>query len=270
MEFSIRLIISDTLERMKERKFALFTAAFPLVVGFGAALLFYGLLFQTLSPMADPADPQPPSGGSFLYGLITFLVIGLMFMKTIINFHRVYILDETVGLIDNFKWRRCETLFFKASTKLFILYILLGFLTVFLVFPVISVDPATQGQDGSAFLFVGILIQVGFGYLASRVSLVLPSAATDERVSIAEAWKKSGPYHGKLFVLIGVIPFLTSIGISLLPQFESIVFFALIAVIWCVVAVIELGLLSLSWERIKQLSTNSEPPNIEEEVTISS
>ena len=256
MDFSVKTIVSETLFIANQRKLDLLKSTFPVFIAIACMALYTAVFFHDFETVfKDDAEPNAMAGNILLF-FILFVISGIMFMKAIINCHRVYLLDESPKKINTVKWRRCDTLFFKSSIKLVLLYFLFGFVSLIVIGPMMAASLDEPDRDMTGILVLNLGFQLLIGYLASRFTLVLPAAATDSRISLREAWHMSSPHHLKLFVLIGIIPVLTTMVISLLPQFDNVAYFLVIYLVWCMVAIIELGLLSLSFTHINKNAEN--------------
>jgi hypothetical protein len=250
MDFSIRRVISETLDLATERKLLLLKGVVPAAIG----VVGFGILTSLgFSQFGEQDGLSAPSGWVFLLVFATFIITLLLFVKALVNSHRVYILNESPNLSEIVKWRGSDTLFLKASIKLILLYILLGFLLLAVISPAALSESSTE--DGFAFgaVVATLAMQTIVAYVASRISVILPAAATDHRVTFSEAWTLTASHHLKLLVLVGIIPTLTNAVISLLPDFDSILYSIVLGVIWCMVTLLELGLLSVSYNQLCML-----------------
>jgi hypothetical protein len=264
MEFSIQQIVLRTFGAANKLKLKLVLALIPVLIGL-SVIGSYGLMvFDTVNPF-NPEQIAFPENHSVWLTLFIVLLAMLFFMKAIINCHRVYILEDQFSISDVFSWRRCDTFFLKAVLKLILLSILVSFVFLLAVMPISmnNIDPQNpQGFDHSnlpwEFIVWGVLANLFYAYMASRLTIMLPAAATNNRLTIRQAWQKTRPFQLKLFVLIGLIPFLTSLALNFLPAWESVVYEISIQVIWVVIALLELGLLSMSYARIEEITATEE------------
>lgn len=250
MDFSIREVISTTLSLARERKLLLLKGVIPAFVGF---MMFGGLMSLSFGQFGAADEVDSPSGWMFLLMFLGFVFILLQLIKAFVNSHRVYILNDSPSLTNIAKWRRSDTLFLKASIKLIVLYIVLAILLFVMIIPMLFGDTPEENEMPLILVAISIIGQLLVAYVASRVSIILPAAAIDSRIILSEAWELSATHHLKLLVLIGLIPIGTNTVISLLPQFDSIFYSIIVSTIWFIVAMLELGLLSVSYNRLRTI-----------------
>ncbi len=89
-------------------------------------------------------------------------------------------------------------------------------------------------------------------YLVVRLSLLLPACATNYRktLSLAWAWDMARRNQWRLYLLLGVLPLVTSALLSSLSWSEFPVFNLLSEILWLYIAVVELAILSFSFQFI--------------------
>lgn len=115
---------------------------------------------------------------------------------------------------------------------------------------------------------------IGFlvSYFSARTSLILPAIALDRPQNLEWAWTISRPHTMRLAVLAGVIPIasflfqtLGSIWISELlwePAYQ-----VLSAFVYCVLLMLEITILSLSYRWITDPARTTQPPTIVEQIS---
>lgn len=86
----------------------------------------------------------------------------------------------------------------------------------------------------------GIAFILGFSYLISRFSLVLPSIAIDQDLSFSDSWKVTKNYQLLMFVVVGIFPILLNILISLISFIPytslAVTVLSLLITVWTVAA----------------------------------
>lgn len=115
---------------------------------------------------------------------------------------------------------------------------------------------------------------IGFlgSYFSARTSLILPAIALDRRQNLEWAWTISKPHTIRLVFLVGVIPIasllfqsLGSIWISELlwePAYQ-----VLSAFVYCVLLMLEITILSLSYRWITDSAPTTQPSTIVERIS---
>lgn len=180
--------------------------------------------------------------------IFAFLVI---LAKSIVHTHRTFILSENATTKELFKLTRRDFRFIKKFIALNLVMILVGII-IMAVFGKYLIDLA-QGTENQVILFaIGLITTLMTAFIWSRLAIVLPSAALDHSLSIQSAWNISDDYSAKLFIGVGLLPVITDLIISYTPSFDSHIYTAFIALVWSVVAIIEIGVLSLIYKEINE------------------
>lgn len=115
---------------------------------------------------------------------------------------------------------------------------------------------------------------IGFlvSYFSARTSLILPAIALDQRRNLKWAWNISKPHTMRLAFLVGVIP----ISSFLFQTFGSIwisellwepAYQVLSAFVYCVLLILEITVLSLSYRWITASAPTTQPPTIVEGIS---
>jgi hypothetical protein len=98
-------------------------------------------------------------------------------------------------------------------------------------------------------------------YIFSRLSVLFPATAINQRNSIQWAWSITKGNGWKLFVLLGLLPLLSRIILRMIPE-TSIHADAVLYFISLIFAVIELALISHTYKFLAAEQTN--PPTRDE------
>lgn len=102
-------------------------------------------------------------------------------------------------------------------------------------------------------LVLQIILPIFQSYIFSRLSLVLPATAIDERnFTISSAWKISSGNGWRLTLLVALLPFTIYLLLNFLPEYDSILYYLITWFAWLIVSVIEIGLLSLSYSYLSK------------------
>jgi hypothetical protein len=180
--------------------------------------------------------------------VFSFLVI---LAKSIVHTHRSFILNEHASIKELFKLSRRDFRFIKKFIALNIVMMLVG-IVIMAMFGKYLIELA-QGTENQVILFIiGLITTLMTAFVWSRLAIVLPSAALDHSLSIQSAWSISDDHSAKLFIGVGLLPVITDLIISYMPSFESHIYTASIALVWGVVAIIEIGILSLIYKGISE------------------
>ena len=135
---------------------------------------------------------------------LSILDIYFYFIFTI-KCHRLFLLNESHG---SFKealfWDKRNTTFMFTS---FALALGIGVILVPIILFTLPMGHSTEDNSDIYFFYI---FAIPFGYLFSRLSLVLPAIAIDEQNDFKRAWLISNGNGWKLFFLILVIPLTTS------------------------------------------------------------
>lgn len=212
-----------------------------MVIGFGLYVI-------------DIESKLPPESQEYGYIPLLFLCVFaflIILAKSIVHTHRSFILNEHASIKELFKLTRRDFRFIKKFIALNIVMMLVG-IVIMAIFGKYLIELA-QGTENQEILFIiGLITTLMTAFIWSRLAIVLPSAALDHSLSIQSAWNISDDYSAKLFIGVGLLPVGTDLIISYLPSFESHIYTASIVLIWGVVAIIEIGILSLIYKGITE------------------
>ena len=164
----------------------------------------------------------------------------------IIGCHRTFLLNSES--ISNTK-----TLRFSGREIRFIGWlILITFCLLLIMFPSVFLLPIAEGSVSGA-LVLQITLQIFQWYIFSRLSLVLPATAIDERnFTISSSWDASSGNGWRLTLLVALLPFTIYLLLSFLPEYDSIFYYLITWFVWIIISVIEIGLLSLSYSYLSK------------------
>ena len=215
----------------------------------GLPVIVMGLLSTIYYEIYDP--------GKELFGDFSLIGLGLMVLNTaaygmaIMGIHQAFLLSsEMVANISAVRWTHKEM-------KWFLWVIIISFMMVLLALvPGCIMIPIAKESPEEAAVVMGIggwVIGLLLGYFAARWSLIFPSLATDGHLKgLGEAWDFSQGNVLGLFILVGVIPMLTSWVMEFLPAERSLSLNIVIQLLGWIVALFEIGLLSHSYAFLRK------------------
>ena len=179
-------------------------------------------------------------GFGYLNIPLTILEMYFYFILTV-KCHRLFLLNESHGSFkEALLWDKRNTTFMFTS---FALALGMGVILVPIFLFTLSMGPLTEdNSDSLLYIFA-----IPYGYLFSRLSLVLPAIAIDEQNDFKRAWLISSGNGWKLFFLILVIPLTTSFIIDSINN-EQILFKFISALLGILVLIIEIIILSNSYK----------------------
>ena len=200
-----------------------------LVVVAGAALLIYaGATFDGMTRLGEAGETfRMGTGGSVLLDDVTSpaaaMLGGLLVLLGLIGFVPVYVglIRRAAGQADLPGWR-----FDGRSWRVIGAVLLLALLAVagalLAVLPFVGVFAATGDPGGvgiAAMVVAGIALFCAFVFVSVRLTLFVPLAATENRVSLSEAWSAT---RGKFWVLLGGL-IVTGIGAAIIGSILELV-----------------------------------------------
>ncbi len=188
-------------------------------------------------------------------GIALNIAYGAVFCLTgvlgTVGCHRVFLLPtDIVSKTPTVRWSYRETNFLLCMIGI-------GILTSLIIMPfffvVANLDFFAYYEDNETLM--GLIFTISLMpvyYFVSRWSLILPDLAVDNDRTFSWAWNISSGYSFRLFILIGALPLVTSVIFELLVSLlePSYILSLIQNSIWLVVAIIEICLLSLSYEWI--------------------
>ena len=206
----------------------------------------YALLILSASFIAIEAD-------NFLGNLVISLGVGIIAAIGMVRCHRIFLLPteslvtETVASI-----HARDFLFLLRVISISLLSILLFVPVGMLAVPITSLFSSNTGADIFLSQIALFLCALPAYYFISRWSLVLPDTALDKDRPLWWAWDISSKYSYQLFILIGFLPMVTNLLLSLLLSLleSSPILTFVESLVWLLVAVVELCILSLSYKWI--------------------
>ena len=235
----IKHTILKSFEMVKKNSFDL--------IRLGAPLIFVTLLstfyYQSVETKQDNSTLT-----------LENMLIGAVYLFTLANAvigaHRIFLLpSQDILNTKAIRWTMRETRF---TAWWFAISLCAGLIAIPLSFIVLPLTLSLTNeliQNKSITYIFSMFITLPVGYLFCRWALIFPATAIDQKnKSLEWSWKLSKGHSLRLFILIGGIPLITNIMLSLLPNSESIFIDIIYQIIWLVVGVVEVCLLSLCYQ----------------------
>jgi len=212
----------------------------------GLPLLLFILIFVLSNFFLDKSI-------NFEFGIIYTIFILSIFWFTIVmvvvGCHRTFLTNrENIHQIKSFRWQAREWKFVGWGLIVGFFIAILYWIWGFIIF---SLGMIQIGSPLTTAIIFQVLI-LPITYLFSRWSLVFPATALeDPDASIADAWLLSDENGWRLTFLIIVVPFIFDLLFSIVMQPNSLIWSIIMIAIWLVIAVYQIGLLSLSYAFLK-------------------
>lgn len=178
---------------------------------------------------------------------------GLFFFTGVLGMvgcHRIFLLPtKDVAETSTVRWGYRETKFMFCLIGIAVLASIIS-APIFTVF--FNLDDFSNRDNKTVMGLVYIVLFIPVYYFISRWSLILPDSAIGNNRTLSWAWDISADYSFRVFILIGAVPLFTSFIFEII--FSVLEFSYILNLfqnsVWLIVAVIEICLLSLSYEWI--------------------
>jgi hypothetical protein len=242
----IKAIVIKAFCEFGQNKISFFKNFLPSIF----ALIALGLGLYAFDIENRLSQEKPEMG--FIPLILVAVIVFLVFLaKSIVHTHRTFILSEKASIKELFTLTRRDFRFIKKFIALNLVMLLIG-MVILVVLGKYLLELAKDTENEVILFAIGSITTLMTAFVWSRLAIVLPSAALDQPLSIQSAWKISDDHSAKLFIGVGLLPVLTDGIISYLPSFDSHFYSASIGVVWCMVAIIEIGVLSLIYKDITE------------------
>jgi uncharacterized membrane protein HdeD (DUF308 family) len=230
-----------------------------MLLKIGFPLIISGAFFLILNHFSSEI------GGNIalvVFGVILMIAFILSLVMAIVGCHRIFLLGpKIVDESSLLNWTGNEIKYIGWWVLIGLCTALVALPFMFIFMPFIATSAENLFDNQVMFFTVIGLINIPIYYVASRWSLVLPSSAIDKHgKSLTWSWGISSGNGWRLTLLIGFLPYIMDILFSLLPTYDSMIFTLLHGLVWLVVGVIEIGLLSLSYNFLvnNEITENSD------------
>ncbi len=151
-------------------------------------------------------------GWGTVFGSLVAAVVWIFALSWVaVAWHRYVLLEERSGLLPPLR----QDLVWPYIGRT----ILLALIMILLAIPVMFVLGLLLGiSDSNVMLFiVGVLTWLVLGWVAMRLSLVLPARAVDKPMSFGESWSATAPASGGILVIVLVLGVLNMVLGWLIP-----------------------------------------------------
>ena len=205
-----------------------------------------------------------PESQSFKFGIYLLYVYALSFFT--VSCHRLILLktDKRASPIAAPMLKRIIVF----TIWGIIVYILAGIPLAFILTLASNITSSAGGISGSHnltnenFNWVKLLLMLPFGYLLGRFSLVFPATAVDVTTSIKWSWVATKNNGIRMLILIGGIPWISTIFLGLLWRENGTMFeYVFLSILGYLVFAVEIFILSIAFRelhRIEQVGLNKE------------
>ena len=184
------------------------------------------------------------TGDSYVISLMLSLISFLVYCYFVISVHRVVLLHEDYAgvVIPRLSWRVARYLIWFVVVSL-----ILGLIAAPLMILNHLMSNDTAGLDKS--LLVYFVIMLPAVYVMARLSLIFPAVALDKRPNIERAWAMTKNNGWRMFIVIGVLPYLFTLLENVISREEStFVEDIVILLLNYVFLIIEISALSFSYQ----------------------
>jgi hypothetical protein len=229
IKFTTDMILKEAITSFKEN------SKYFLILGF----IYTGLTFA-IDYFVNPAKFIGHSSGLeiFMVFLIMYILLALINAKLAIMVHRSVLLQES-NLNKMFSWTTKELKFALVLFGVTLLF----FITIFVISFIVGAITAIVGKNNYiAIMIVPIILILGL-IIGSRISLIFPAIAIRRSLKLADSWNQTKGYTFSLFVLLILVPFLTSLLQNKLAS-DSMVLTAVLSLISVFVVIFQVTVLS--------------------------
>jgi len=211
-------------------------------------------LMGVVQALAAEDLPQPA-----LWSMV--VLHGLVFVLFAVTCHRLVLLDPlTVAQTPMPRWTRRETRFLLKGLAMWSLCVGVGF--AFMALFVFAAVPLLEelGPKWFASILMPIFLLPMF-YLVARLSLVLPATALDRRVGLGWAWDLSEGNSWRLFLVVGILPWVISAPSNLIDYTDpNVPVTAAVTIVGTALLVVEIAALSLAYRELTKHEPASPTP----------
>lgn len=249
----LQQVIKDAIRLLNSKKISFLLNASPLLCVF----IFLGLIDYVYKfTETFEKSGQQVNSAIMPYLFLCFLLVALVLAKTAVNSHRTFILNEKVSFLQLFIFSMRDLRFIFKFMIIFILITLIN-IPLITILGLLFAESVINNQNETMLQVFGLAINLLSAYVWSRTSLVLPATAIDDNIDISTAWRLSRQYRTQLFLGVGLLPIITNALISSLPEIDSPFYTVFTSALWVIVAIVELGILSLMYKHISASNIDS-------------
>lgn len=111
---------------------------------------------------------------------------------------------------------------------------------------------SSHNFTSDSFSWVKLFLMLPFGYLVGRFSLILPATAIDVRTNIMWSWQATKNNGIRMLILIGVVPWITTMLFDLLWRENGAMFeYVFISILGYLAVAVEVFILSIAYREFK-------------------
>jgi hypothetical protein len=222
------------------------------------ATMFWALLSTSVVlTVAHMIAPLARQELGWISTLISVVLFGLAFALFAVTCHRLVLLgDHSVPKYGLIRWSSRETRFVGWTLLIYLCAWVAAVVPSILAFQFIPYALALR-PSWAMFAISFFAIIVLPAYLFARLAVLFPATAVDERPSLAWAWKVTEGNGWRLFLVVGVLPVALWLGPGYLVNYlvahllrYAVIVYLLIYVTGCVLYIIEIAALSLSYKHL--------------------
>lgn len=227
------------------------------------ATMFRALLgISVMLIMANLIEPLGRKELGWISTFISVVFFGLAFALFAVTCHRLILLgDRSVPKYGLIRWSSRETRFVGRTLLIYLCAWVAAVVPSILAFQFIPYALALR-PSWVMFAISFFAIIALPAYLFARLSVLLPATAVDERPRFAWAWDITRGNGWRLFLVVSVLPvalwlgpgYLVNYLVAHLPK-HSVIVYLLIYAAGCVLWVIEIAALSLSYQHLTRYNT---------------
>ena len=222
-------VIKETLSVVWDKRIGLFQALILVSMALVGLELIYAYLLAN----------EPSIFSSMLY-IIPYVMLFTLFAVTC---HRIVLLGNTeVPKYGIFSWSKRETRFLGWTIVGYLFFTLITMFVGVFVIPIITLDSSTE-----LTYVISLAILVPGGYVLSRLSILFPATAVDERPNLKWAWNITSGNGWKLFLIVALLPQLVSAIYVFVDWPEHLIIQFAIGLLTYALVAIEVAALSVSY-----------------------
>ena len=178
--------------------------------------------------------------------IVAYIVGAILFtfltMKLAILTHRAVLLKE-YRLSNMSTWQEYDKKFLVWVFFSILFMLGIGFILVLLGYPTEEKELSTPV---TIFFFIVVIL---LSLMFSRLGLVFPDAATNGNMRLKEAWERTKPYAGSLFILVIIIPGILNKIAEFIPQ-TNLVTILFSAFILIFISIFQITIISICYKLI--------------------
>ena len=178
-----------------------------------------------------------------LFWALSFIVQTYLYIVIVVRLHRIFLLNETESSLQgSLKWRKNNTNYLLTSLAIGLIAAVIAAPFIFCFTLIFGVSEA----NSEIYMYV---IMIPAGYVLSRISLVLPSVAINDKIDFSESWRISKGNGWKVFILLTIIPIVFN-AITDILYFDHIALRPIYALLGIIFLIIEVIIFSNTYKKL--------------------